>query len=114
MANIDKHKNFLEKRIKKFDKVVKFIIEKLDKEFPPHKLYPPCPKEYYAILELLSNYRQRSSSTQALLFEYIKRHTVPVKEIIKKEPREIVSGTYLRWERRMFNEAKQRFFNRVN
>ena len=112
MALIDKHKNFLEKRIERLDKVVKLIIEKLDKEFPSHKLYPPCPKEYYALLELLSNYRQRRSLTQALLFEYIKRHAVPVKEIIKKEPREIVSSTYLRWEKRMFNEAKNRFLKR--
>ena len=112
MAIIDKHKNFLEKRIKRLDKVVKIIIEKLDKEFPPHKLYAPCPKEYYALLELMSNYRQRSSLTQALLFEYIKRHAEPLKEIIKKEPREIVSSTYLRWEKRMFNEAKNRFLKR--
>ena len=112
MSTDVKYKNFLEKRIKKFDKVVKFIIEKLDKEFPPHKLYPPCPKEYYALLELMNNYRQRSSLTQVLLFEYIKRQAEPLKEIIKKEPREIVSGTYLRWEKRMFNEAKERFLKR--
>ena len=112
MAIDIKFKNFLEKRIKRLDKIAEFLIEKLNKEFPPHKLYPPCPKEYYELLKLMNIYRNRSSVTQALLLEYIKKQAEPLKEVVKKEPREIVSSTYLRWEKRMFNQAKERFLKR--